>query len=397
MTEANTQVVETQVARTIEAQDAPVVDTAVVDLTQPLPGEPAGVVEEGHHIPEALAELPVEEAPSDIITDEQQGLPAEDTADAGEAGLSTGEAVSHEELAAAIVEESKPVGVQQPYKEPTGPLSLVHGIYGVEALKELGFSEAFLNNNTRRTVIFGTDEGLPLFNEGFKGGHRAIELWAAITGITVISNEEKSLTVSVLHTEARLHFLFKKEKRVWSFYIDRTTAADGKEAVARLLQNNLQLGEEKFKDTAGLLDGFWGELLKAVYTEPTVIELKLDTHPKQDHKNISIPVRVKLNPADVSDVTISIGGWCYDFNLSQYPAVAIGKGVKQFLNEKSKQDKSKNDGIIRGNVPKLKKRQEKVVRNSAIQQMKSEAPVLGYGRTPPAKPQPQKKELIAGE
>lgn len=324
---------------------------------------------------------------ADAVTEPVSG----DTNEASLASVleeTTADAPVAEEVAQPKAQEPAPA------KAPSigGPLEVISGIYGLEALKELGFSEAWLNTDNRRVVVFGTDEGLPVFNEQFKGPIRQIELWAPVTGVTVIANEDRSLMVSVLHTTARLHYLFKKGKRVWSFYIDKVEADDAAGAVNQLLQSNLQRGEEIYQDTSKLIDGFWAELLKAVYKEPTVIKLKLSTHPQNEAKNVVLPLGVKFNPENVNDVTLSVGGFCYDYRLGEWPAAALQKGAKQYINDKSRQDKSKGSSIIRGNTPRLKKRQDKAVRVSAIQQMKSEtAPVLAYGKAPTPQPIPVAK------
>lgn len=284
---------------------------------------------------------------------------------------------------------SLPAKKKKTFTIANSPVSVIKTVEGLEALKEFGFGEPFINSEEKRTIVFDIRTGLPIFDETFEGAWKEIEITGKLLAINVLESESKLVVISAVATNTNTFYQVVKEHVFFNF-VQRGVFQNPQEVVVALLASNLIAGRRHYDASAEIMEGFWFELFKAVYSEQTIINLTL-----KSGTGAKVPARLYFDPANQEAGILSVGGVCFDYTLGDYPDRAIVEGTKAYMTEKKKaEDAAKERESNRGGRVVIKQKQERV-RPSAIAQMKAEvAPVLGYGCLPPAKPIPVKKGLL---
>lgn len=386
--DAQEQVAEAGVLETEEAVLAPLVGES---LDTPVTGEhvnteqaPAGGFREGEEV------LVLASAGTDISKSQAGEAFAEMLADrdlAVEAlAAESVVEVPAEEPSVEAAKPAVPAKKKKTFVVENSPLSVAKSIVGVEALKEFGFGEGFINSEEKRVIVFDIRTGLPVLDENFEGSWKEIEISGKLESLTVLESEHKLVVISAIATETNTFYQFVKEHVFFNF-VQREVSNTPQEVVNALLASNLSAGRKFYDASAEVMEGFWYELFKAVYQEQTIVNLTL-----KSQGGTKVPARLYVDPVRQDRCMLSVGGVCFDFTLGEFPDRAIAEGVKAYLTEKKKAEEAARERENkRGGRMVIKQKQERV-RPSAISAMKSEtAPVLGYGQLPPAKPVPVAK------
>lgn len=385
------QVTELPVLETEEAVLAPLVGES---LETPVTGAVLEEVNQDNNDAGAVVETPV----VDLGHLEGGGVPAgelavisaETSLEKSEAGEASEEVLEETQLAPTPVEPvAVPAKKKKTFTIANSPVSVIKTVEGLEALKEFGFGEPFINSEEKRTIVFDIRTGLPIFDETFEGAWKEIEITGKLLAINVLESESKLVVISAIATNTNTFYQVVKEHVFFNF-VQRGVFQNPQEVVVALLASNLIAGRRHYDASAEIMEGFWFELFKAVYSEQTIINLTL-----KSGTGAKVPARLYFDPANQEAGILSVGGVCFDYTLGDYPDRAIVEGTKAYMTEKKKaEDAAKERESNRGGRVVIKQKQERV-RPSAIAQMKAEvAPVLGYGCLPPAKPIPVKKGLL---
>lgn len=228
-------------------------------------------------------------------------------------------------------------------------------------LLEQGFTKEFLDSKTERLVTFDGTTGRPVFQEAFAGKRKEIMINRPIIGMGLLETPDKAVIITALYCQNRTYYVVIKGPIVFVFNLD-VTSLNMKDAVRELLNSNMVKGPRIFEHTAAIMSDFWIKALSAVYKAPEIIEITLVTR-----DGLPVPSRIYFSPQKPKDTILSIGGWCYGFDLCEFPKQQIAVGTKQFAADETKRTPTKEgDGFVRGNRIVIKKTNDFKVREPAM-------------------------------
>jgi len=232
--------------------------------------------------------------------------------------------------------------MSEQYTGKNQPLDLVKDTFAEPVLLfDLGFTQDFIRSHEERVVKLSLVTGLPVWKDV---PEKVIELMidSPIIGHSVIKSEcGDHFVIGILRTVKQTYFSFKKGHFdfVWR---TRGNAGDAQEAVKRLFETNIDRGERLYTSASKNLPDYWYKVLEAVFFDSTVIPFTLTTA-----KGKPVPCRLYFDPENRAATIISIGGWCYDFDLNNYPSKQINDGVMKYCSELcSKTDRAVKKGKV---------------------------------------------------
>lgn len=206
-------------------------------------------------------------------------------------------------------------------------------------LAEVGFDREFQRGKHERIVTLdirnfrasGRDEA------GY-GNWTDLRVEGSIISFGALESLDKKFALIFLATQRTIHFVVVNGNKTWSFAIDGS-GNDARDVIRSMFNNALVRGQRVYEKNAAIIPGFWEYVLCAVYQEPTIIEIGLYNKESQ-----YVPSRVYFDPARLSDMTISAGGLCYNFDLALFPGDAIRKGLGSWTAEQRKRQTS--SGVV---------------------------------------------------
>ena len=217
------------------------------------------------------------------------------------------------------------------------------------ALLDMGFTSEFLESTERRDVTFSKITALPVFGET-KQPTKVIPVRHRIVGVHSFWSTDKKVALTILQCVDRTHYFVVRGKSSFFFELAGTSVTP-KEAVIRLLNNNLVKGERYYTTTAFIMPGFWCELLLVVCKEPEIIDMTFNTR-----DGSPVPSRLYFDPKAPTECILSVGGHCYAYNPNVYPRGELTRGTFTYAEEKIKAAKKAAEAKGPGNtlVPKPK-------------------------------------------
>jgi len=197
-------------------------------------------------------------------------------------------------------------------------------------LEQQGFARDFQRASGEREVNIVLDTGRPATAEDYKLKQALIRIEGALIAYGQVESHDHDFRMVMLSTQRRTYFLVVNGPVKFIFFIT-TTSVNMKDAVRNLLNDNLLRGPKFYEKTAGIMPDFWFRLLSAVITEPEIIEINL-----RSVNNHTVPSRVYFNPNNQTESILSIGGYCFDYQLQNFPREEIAKGTGQWMREQEK-------------------------------------------------------------
>jgi len=197
-------------------------------------------------------------------------------------------------------------------------------------LEQQGFTRDFQRASGEREVNIVLDTGCPATAEDYKLKQALIRIEGALIAYGQVESHDHDFRMVMLSTQRRTYFLVVNGPVKFIFFIT-TTSVNMKDAVRNLLNDNLLRGPKFYEKTAGIMPDFWFRLLSAVITEPEIIEINL-----RSVNNHTVPSRVYFNPNNQTESILSIGGYCFDYQLQNFPREEIAKGTGQWMREQEK-------------------------------------------------------------
>jgi hypothetical protein len=258
------------------------------------------------------------------------------------------------------MKKTKDTSKQRPVRQALTPAAVDNTLSLVldtgadeEKMLRLGFSKKQLRRTEERLIQFNRPTLKPAFEE--VKDPIMLKVDRPIFGMGQIKNPDNGVVITAVFATNRTYYLVKKERAVFNFTVDRTSLCM-KDAVREMLQSNLLKGPRVFGMTANIVKDFWIKLFQSVCTRPEIMEIQLRT---MDDKMVSS--RLYFNPKRPDDATLSVGGWCFPFNLVDFPKKAMAEGTRLWLNDQAKRAKVEQPRLVPTNgmviKPSNKRRQ----------------------------------------
>jgi len=197
-------------------------------------------------------------------------------------------------------------------------------------LEQQGFSRDFQRASGEREVYIVLETGLVAKPEDKDRKQATIRIEGALIAYGQVESHDHDFRMVMLSTQRRTYFLVVNGPVKFIFFIT-TASVNMKDAVRGLLNDNLLRGPKFYEKTAGIMQDFWFRLLSSVITEPEIIEINL-----RSVNNHTVPSRVYFNPNNQTESILSIGGYCFDYQLQNFPREEIAKGTGQWMREQEK-------------------------------------------------------------
>jgi hypothetical protein len=217
---------------------------------------------------------------------------------------------------------------------------------GVDSSKLLavGFTEEFINSYDERVIQFHKATLDPSTIAG--KNEIPLTITGRFIGMGQLKNATGELAVTVVYATNRTYYLVKKQRAVFTFVVDATSLGM-KDAMREMLRSNLLKGPRIFGMSANIVEGFWVKAFQAVCDRAEIMEIEL-----KSKDGLPVPSRLYFDPKRPDNSTLSVGGWCYPFNLVDFPKKAIADGTKLWIKDQAK--KVEPQEAPRGNriVPK---------------------------------------------
>lgn len=200
-------------------------------------------------------------------------------------------------------------------------------------LEEIGFSRPFQREAIVRPVIVNTQTGLPTTKEeAGRGNWREVLIKNPIVSYGVITSVDEEFKLAFVSTTRNLYFVAMSGVTVWTFIVDGS-ANDVREAVRTLFNDSLVRGPRTYNNNNTMVPNFWQRALSLVYPEPTIIEIGLRNKEQQ-----YVPSRVYFHPEQPQLNILAAGGFCYDFQLDEFPRESINFGMGLWTAEQRKRN-----------------------------------------------------------
>jgi len=183
-----------------------------------------------------------------------------------------------------------------------------------------GATEEELSRKQERMVAIDAGNAKLVFGKNTKGRIRDVLVEGQIVGSSSLVSSELDYKILILHTTERTYFTLLPGVKLFGFYIPVATK-NAQEAVVGLIANNLARGKDTFEKTAERLYPqalFLWELIQAVCPEDVVLDMTLTSGTRSDTS--TAPAKLFVYPGDRAKTTLSIAGYCHDFNFKDYPA-----------------------------------------------------------------------------
>lgn len=182
-----------------------------------------------------------------------------------------------------------------------------------------GATEEELSIKHERLVAIDAGSAKLVFGKNTKGKIRDIAVEGQILGSASLVSSELDYKIVIVFTNTRTYFTLLPGGKIFGFYIP-VVSGNAQEAVMNLIANNLARGKETFEKTAARLYPnalFLWELVHAVTPEDKFLDLKLTNGTRGDVRAFS--AKLFFYRGQIGKTTLSIGGYCLDFNFKDYP------------------------------------------------------------------------------
>lgn len=178
-----------------------------------------------------------------------------------------------------------------------------------------GATEEELSRKNERMVAIDAGNAKLVFGGNTKGRIRDILVEGQILGSASLVSSKLDYKILIVFTSTRTYFTLLPGAKLFGFYI-QSVSNSAQEAVLNLIANNLARGKDTFEKTANRLypDAlFFWELVQAVTPEDAFLDLQLTNGAKV------VPAKLFFYRDQLSKTTLSVGGYCVDFNFKDHP------------------------------------------------------------------------------
>lgn len=145
---------------------------------------------------------------------------------------------------------------------------------------------------------------------------------------------DSAFRMAFIVTTAATFFIVGLGPKIWNFRIEGSYGTP-EDVIAAYFFNRINAGPRAFDSNIAMYPDFWEHLLAAVFTEPTIINGHTLNITRQ-----FVPSKLYFSPGKPADNILSVGGFCYDVNLGEFPRQQVNRGCKLWTNANEKRNTS---------------------------------------------------------
>lgn len=143
---------------------------------------------------------------------------------------------------------------------------------------------------------------------------------------------DSAFRMAFIVTTAATFFVVGLGPKVWNFRIEGSYGSP-QDVISAYFFNRINAGPRAFDANITMYPDFWEHLLAAVFEEPTIFP---------GHTlNISrqfVPSKLYFSPGKPADNILSVGGFCYGINLTEFPRQQVNRGCKLWTQANEKRN-----------------------------------------------------------
>lgn len=215
----------------------------------------------------------------------------------------------------------------------------VVAVTGVQ-LADVGFTSEDLNTFGVHSIIVNNADLTRLVVDGpadKKVTHK-VELEGQIQSYgrfeQVHKQDSDAFRMAYIVTSVATFFVVGHGPKIWSFRIDGTYGTP-QDVVAAYFFNRVNAGPRAFDSNVAMYPDFWEHMFAAVFDEPTIFNGHTLNITRQ-----FVPSKLYYSPGKPAENILSVGGFCFNINLNEFPRQQVNRGCKLWTNANEKRNSS---------------------------------------------------------
>jgi len=206
-------------------------------------------------------------------------------------------------------------------------------------LSEVGFTSDDLNEFGVRSIVVNNGDLTRYTSDAVadkKTTHK-LELEGQILNygrFEQVHPAAESFRMAYIVTTAATFFVVGLGPKIWNFRIEGSFGTP-QDVIAAYFFNRINAGPRAFDSNTAMYPDFWEHLLAAVFDEPTIF----NGHTLNISRQF-VPSKLYFSPGKPADNILSVGGFCYSINLSEFPRQQVNRGCKLWTNANEKRNTS---------------------------------------------------------